>query len=66
MEEIWRDIPQYKGMYQASNLGRIRSTDRKITQLANGGKTEFTYVKKRKNTCTEHTKRRIFRCKYKR
>lgn len=44
--EIWKDIPEYKGMYQASNLGRIRSMDREITQLANGGKTKFTYVKK--------------------
>ena len=27
--EIWKDIPEYKGMYQASNLGRVRSLDRK-------------------------------------
>lgn len=46
MKEIWKDIPEYKGTYQASNLGRIRSTNRKITQLANGGKTQFTYIKK--------------------
>ena len=25
MEEIWRDIPEFKGYYQASNLGRIKS-----------------------------------------
>ena len=25
MEEIWKDIPDYDGMYQASNLGRIKS-----------------------------------------
>lgn len=23
MEEIWKDIPDYEGIYQASNLGRI-------------------------------------------
>lgn len=28
MEEIWKDIPDYEGIYQASNLGRIRSLDR--------------------------------------
>lgn len=28
MEEIWRDIPDYEGLYQASNLGRVRSLDR--------------------------------------
>lgn len=25
MKEIWKDIPGYEGLYQASNLGRIRS-----------------------------------------
>lgn len=25
MEEIWRDIPDYEGLYQASNLGRVRN-----------------------------------------
>lgn len=27
-EEIWKDIKGYEGLYQASNLGRIRSIDR--------------------------------------
>lgn len=27
MEEIWKDIPNTQGIYQASNLGRIRSVD---------------------------------------
>lgn len=31
-EEIWRDIPEYEGLYQASNLGRIRSLDREVIQ----------------------------------
>ena len=26
-EEIWKDIPEYEGYYQASNLGRIRSLE---------------------------------------
>jgi len=25
MKEIWRDIPEYDGLYQSSNFGRIRS-----------------------------------------
>lgn len=28
MEEIWKDIKGYEGIYQVSNLGRIRSLDR--------------------------------------
>lgn len=28
MKEIWKDIPGYEGLYQASSLGRIRSLDR--------------------------------------
>lgn len=34
MAEIWRDIPDYVGLYQASNLGRIRSLPRVVV----GGK----------------------------
>ena len=26
--EIWKDIPNYEGIYQASNLGRIKSLER--------------------------------------
>ncbi len=29
-EEVWKDIPNYEGLYQASNMGRIRSLDRSI------------------------------------
>nr|DAW95243.1 MAG TPA: NUMOD4 motif protein [Bacteriophage sp.] len=31
MEEIWKDIPDYEGIYQASNLGRIRTAPNKTT-----------------------------------
>lgn len=31
--EIWRDIPGYIGLYQASSEGRIRSLDRNIADL---------------------------------
>jgi len=29
-KEIWKDIPDYEGLYQVSNLGRVRSLDRVI------------------------------------
>jgi hypothetical protein len=28
--EIWKDIPGFEGIYQASNLGRVKSLDREI------------------------------------
>lgn len=34
-EEIWKDIPGYEDLYQASNLGRIRSIPRKGTKTKN-------------------------------
>ena len=27
-KEIWKDIPNYKGLYQISNLGRVKSLER--------------------------------------
>lgn len=29
-EEIWKDIPGWEGLYQASSLGRIRSLERRV------------------------------------
>ena len=31
MEEIWKDIPDYEGIYQASTFGRIRTAPNKTT-----------------------------------
>ena len=31
MEEIWKDIPNYEGLYQASTLGQIRTCEGKTT-----------------------------------
>lgn len=28
--EVWKDIPNYEGLYQVSNLGRVRSLDRVV------------------------------------
>ena len=38
MTEVWKDIPTYGGVYQASSMGRIRSLDRKVKQLNRYGR----------------------------
>ena len=30
MEEIWKDIPDFEGLYQVSNLGNVRVLDRYV------------------------------------
>ena len=37
-KEIWKDVPGYKGYYQASDLGRARSLDRVITYKSGASK----------------------------
>lgn len=37
MQEIWKDIVGYEGLYQISNLGRIKRL-KKLIVLQNGGK----------------------------
>lgn len=31
--EIWKDITGYEGLYQVSNLGRVRSLTRKVSVI---------------------------------
>jgi len=38
MEEIWKDVPEYEGLYQVSNFGRVkRITTNKILKLNKRG-----------------------------
>ncbi len=34
MEEVWKDIPLFNGLYQASNLGNIRAKERKVKKYS--------------------------------
>ena len=36
MKEVWKDVRGYKGFYQVSNLGRVRSLDRVVSHKKNG------------------------------
>lgn len=35
-KEIWKDVPNFEGYYQASNLGRVRSLDRIVVDSRGG------------------------------
>jgi len=35
--EVWKDIPSYEGIYQASSMGRIRTVDGKTTHTVRHG-----------------------------
>lgn len=43
MEEIWKDIVGYEGLYQVSNLGNVRSVKRKVKLLRHGQDKERGY-----------------------
>lgn len=40
--EIWKDIPDYEGIYEASNLGRIRTHKNKTTYTKRHGARHWT------------------------
>lgn len=45
MQEIWKDIKDYEGYYQVSNLGNVRSIDRYVE---NGNHTQFRNGKEKR------------------
>lgn len=38
MEEIWKDVVGWEGIYKVSNLGRVRSLDRHVKGKMRNGK----------------------------
>lgn len=49
MKEIWKDIKDYEGLYQVSNLGRVKSLRRLITNQYNSFYIEEKILKIWKN-----------------
>lgn len=39
MKEIWKDIPDYEGLYQVSNMGRVKS----LNYMGNKGREEILH-----------------------
>jgi len=53
MIEIWKDILEYEGMYQVSNLGRVKSLDRMVN-----------HYKSKNGTCIKRGKiLNIYKCR---
>jgi len=46
LEEIWKDIKDYKGIYQVSNLGRVKSIARKVKH-SRGNHSYYQYQQER-------------------
>lgn len=45
-QEIWKDVVGYEGLYQVSNLGRVKSLDRYVVYHYNNGKGDVTVFRK--------------------
>lgn len=45
MEEIWKDIKGFNGIYQVSNLGRVKSIDRWIEYKSKNGNLSRKLIK---------------------
>lgn len=41
MSEKWKDIEEYEGIYQVSNLGKVRSKDRLVNRIVRGAFSEY-------------------------
>jgi hypothetical protein len=46
-EEIWKDVPGYEDMYEASTYGRVRSLDRVVLKKGNKGSMYYYTIKGR-------------------
>lgn len=57
MEEIWKVITNYNGLYKVSNMGRIKVASRKIPC----GRSNKTFIYKEKILTQSHTKQNYLR-----
>ncbi len=54
-EEIWKAVPEYKGLYEVSNFGNVRSVDRNLHQIS---KWNGTYHRKYKGSILKKINRK--------
>lgn len=60
MEEIWKDIPEYEGLYQASNFGRIKNIG-KTGKILKGEIDEWGYIRVCLSKNNNHKKFKVHR-----
>jgi hypothetical protein len=51
--EIWKDVPEFEGLYQVSSLGRVKSVGRVTKRIVNGK--VFTQLTKEKIRKTSYS-----------
>lgn len=49
MKEIWKDVVGYEGFYQVSNLGRVKSVERAITEKSGKVRTMKQIIRKQQS-----------------
>lgn len=52
MNEVWKSIKGYEGLYEVSNLGKVRSTQKTLKPTEHNGKQSYLYVTLSKNGVT--------------
>jgi hypothetical protein len=56
MDEIWKPIPGYEGIYEASNLGRIRTAEGKTTYSVRHGERHWKQRILKPKSCSDFRK----------
>lgn len=59
MEEIWKDIKGYEGLYQVSNLGNVKSLGRTKVWVKDGTHKHFVLEKIRKQDTSQQGYKRV-------
>jgi hypothetical protein len=52
MEEIWKEVIGYEGIYEVSNMGRVRSVDRYVNSGGSGDKDRLSLKKGKILNCS--------------
>ena len=54
MQEVWKDVKGYEGLYQVSNLGRVKTTSTNYIKTLSKSNREYLRVQLHKNGVSKH------------